>query len=160
MSFSVFLVTFFTWIVLTNSIKTEELITGLIVAVVISIVFKRYYKIRFDAKLIPRIFLFVFAYLPVFIWEMIKANIDVAKRVLNPKLPLNPGFVRIKTDLKGEVSRLSLANSITLTPGTLTLDVRDQELCIHWIDVKATDPEGKRKYISGRFEKLIKGVFE
>ena len=89
---------------------------------------------------------------------MVKANFDVAARVLNPKLPLNPGFVKVKTNLEGNASKLFLANSITLTPGTLTMEVEGDSLYIHWIDVKS--PEEKEKYISGRFEGILKGVFE
>jgi len=97
-------------------------------------------------------------FLPIFIIEMVKANIDVALRVLNPRLPLKPGFVELKTNLKKDASRLFLANSITLTPGTLSLDVKDDRIFVHWIEVKST--EEKERYISGKFERLIKGVFE
>jgi multicomponent Na+:H+ antiporter subunit E len=145
---------------LTNSLEPSEVVIGLIVSIVVSTTFTRYYSIKFDWKLPVRILRFVFIYLPVFIWEMIKANLDVAVRVLNPSLPLNPGFVKVKTSLKGKNSKLALANSITLTPGTLTLDVKDEELYIHWVDVKATSEEQKQKHITTKFEKILKKIFE
>ena len=160
MALSVFIVTYFTWILLTGYQSISELIVGFFVSLVISSVFKRYYAIKFDRHLLVRIIKFVLIYLPVFIWEMIKANLDVAARVLNPKLPINPGFVKLKTDLTKDASKLTLANSITLTPGTLTLDVKDDVLYIHWIDVKTLDENEKRKYISEKFEKILKGVYE
>ena len=54
---------------------------------------------------------------------MIKANIDVAYRVLHPARPIKPGIVRIRTSLKNPVGKLALANSITLTPGTMTMQI-------------------------------------
>ncbi|SHH18053.1 Na+/H+ antiporter subunit E [Thermosipho atlanticus] len=160
MNFSVFLVTYFTWMILTSFTDVKELIVGLFVSLVISIVLRKYYVIKFDIKFPLRIVKFIFLYLPVFIWEIIKANFDVAVRVLNPSLPINPGFVKISTELKKDSSKLVLANSITLTPGTLTLDVRDDVLFIHWIDVKTLEDKEKKRIIAGKFEKILKGVFE
>jgi len=160
MNFSVFLVTYFTWMILTSFTDVKELIVGFFVSLVISIVMKKYYGIMLDVKFPVRVIKFVFIYLPVFIWEMIKANFDVAFRVLNPALPINPGFVKIKTNLKKNSSKLVLANSITLTPGTLTLDIQDDTLFIHWIDVKTLIEKEKKEKIGGMFEKILKGVFE
>ncbi|QTA38051.1 Na+/H+ antiporter subunit E [Thermosipho ferrireducens] len=160
MYFSAFIVIFFTWILLTGSFDLAELLVGFAVSLVIAGILKRYYSIKFDGKFISRIIKFVFIYLPVFILEMIRANIDVARRVLSPSLPINPGFVRIKTNLHKDISKLALANSITLTPGTLTLDVEKDSLYIHWIDVKTTDPDEKKELIAGKFERILKGVYE
>ena len=66
---------------------------------------------------------FVFRYIPLFTVECLKANIDVARRVLHPALPLRPGVVVVKTCLKSDVALTFLANSITLTPGTMAVDV-------------------------------------
>jgi len=158
-SFSVFIVTFFTWLVLTWTIDPQEVIVGLIVSFAVSLVFKKYYSIKFNRKFIPGLFKFLFVYVPVFIWEMLKANLDVASRVVEPKVRVKPGFVRIKTSLKGDVAKLTLANSITLTPGTITVDIKDDELYIHWIDVKGTDEESKKEFY-GKFERILKGVYE
>ena len=154
---SVFITSLVIWLLLTG-FSYSELLVGVIVSIFVAIVLKNYHGIKYDWKLIGRFLKFVFVYLPVFIVEMVKANLDVAARVLNPKLPLNPGFVKVKTNLEGNASKLFLANSITLTPGTLTMEVEGDSLYIHWIDVKS--PEEKEKYISGRFEGILKGVFE
>jgi multicomponent Na+:H+ antiporter subunit E len=64
--------------------------------------------------------------------EIVKANIHVALIVLNPKLPISPGIVRYKTPLKNTMSMVLLGNSITLTPGTLTLDIEhDNVMVVH-----------------------------
>jgi multicomponent Na+:H+ antiporter subunit E len=70
-----------------------------------------------------RWFYFVFLYIPVFLYECIKANIDVAYRVMHPALPINPGIVKVKTNLKTDTGLTFLANSITLTPGTMSVDI-------------------------------------
>lgn len=105
---------------------------------------------------------FIFIYIPVFAWQCIKANFDVAYRVINPKLPITPGIIKVKTDLKTDTALTFLANSITLTPGTLTVDINREKsiLYIHWIDVKSKDTEKATKMIAGRFEKILKKIFE
>ncbi|MGB9615120.1 MAG: Na+/H+ antiporter subunit E, partial [Fervidobacterium sp.] len=96
MNFSVFIVSFFTWLVLTWSLDWQEVLIGLIVSLVVSMLFKKYYRIHFNGKVISGLFRFVFLYIPVFIWEMIKANVDVASRVLTPGRNVKPGFVKVK----------------------------------------------------------------
>jgi multicomponent Na+:H+ antiporter subunit E len=109
-----------------------------------------------------RYWYFISRYLPVFLWEVIKANLDVAYRVLHPKLPINPGIVKVKTALKSDTALTFLANSITLTPGTLTVDIDREKgiLYIHWIDVKHKDAESATKAIVERFEKILKKIFD
>lgn len=69
-------------------------------------------------------------YLPYLIIEIIKANIDVTKAILNPK-SISPRMFRTKASQKTDIARVIYANSITLTPGTITLDMRGDELLIH-----------------------------
>lgn len=83
----------------------------------------------------------------------------MARRVLSPSLPINPGIVKFKTKLTTNYSKMVLANSITLTPGTLTVDVIDDTFYIHWIDVKTTDPEKAFTEIAESFEKILLKIF-
>jgi len=101
-------------------------------------------------------------YVPMFLWECFKANIDVALRVINPKLPINPGIVKVKTTLKSATGLTFLANSITLTPGTFCIDIKPEEgiLYIHWIDVKSEDTEKATQLIVNKFERVLKKIFE
>lgn len=92
--------------------------------------------------------------------EIIKANFDVAFRVIHPSLPINPGVVVIQTQLKSDIAKTILANSITLTPGTFTLNILEDKLLIHWIDVKATDIEKTTELIGGRFERYLRIIFQ
>jgi multicomponent Na+:H+ antiporter subunit E len=109
-----------------------------------------------------RYWYFIFYYMPVFLWECIKANIDVAYRVIHPALPINPGIVKVKTSLKSDTALTFLANSITLTPGTLCVDIDKDKgvLYIHWIDVKAKDVECTTKIIVEKFERILKNIFD
>ena len=90
-----------------------------------------------------------------------KANLDVVYRALHPAMPIKPGIVKIKTSLKTDSGITALANSITLTPGTLTVDLTDDGfLYVHWINVKSTDVEQATRLIAQRFEWFLKRIFE
>jgi multicomponent Na+:H+ antiporter subunit E len=110
----------------------------------------------------PRYFYFLFHFIPMFAWDCLKANIDVACRVLHPALPIKPGIVKVKTTLTTDVALTFLANAITLTPGTMTVDIdRDNGiLYIHWIYIQTTDIEDATRIIVEKFEKILKKVFE
>jgi multicomponent Na+:H+ antiporter subunit E len=101
-------------------------------------------------------------YIPVFYWECLKANIDGAYRVAHPKLPINPGIVKIKTSLRSDAGLAVLANSLTLKPGTMTIDIDKERgfLYIHWADVKTQDIDKATQIISGRLERILKRVFK
>ena len=75
-------------------------------------------------------------------------------------MPIKPGIVVIKTGLKSDIAKLFLANSITLTPGTFTLDILGNNLLIHWIYVRTESIEGATKIIGERFEKYLRVIFE
>ena len=94
--------------------------------------------------------------------ELVKANIDVAKRAFSRNI--NPGFVKVKTDLKSDYGLSMLANSITLTPGTIVMDIYEEDnenyLYIHWIDVMSEDTSEAGEMIKGKFEKKIRGIFK
>ena len=89
---------------------------------------------------------------------LVKANFDVASRVITGKI--NPGIVKVQTGLKSDFAVTMLANSITLTPGTLTVDLDDSsnELYVHWIDVKNSDPAPNEVY--GSFGDWIRRIAE
>jgi multicomponent Na+:H+ antiporter subunit E len=150
---------FLFWLAYTSSLEQSELLTGLFVSLLLSFfTYQSFSRENVQNNIISRLFAFI-KYIPVFLWEMLKANLDVAKRVIDPSLPINPGIVEIKTDLKSERAKLFLANSITLTPGTLTVDIIEDSFYIHWIDVSTKDPAEQKKIISEKFEKLLEGVF-
>ena len=140
--------------------QVDEVILGSIISAALAFILVKYINFNIDIFFPWKLVKFVFVYIPVFIWKLILSNLDVARRVLSPKIPLNPGIVKIKTDLKGDIGKLTLANSITLTPGTLSIDVEDDFIYVHTIDVKGKTKEEKRKNISGSFEKILGGIFK
>ena len=138
----------------------QEFSVGIIFALIASGFSYTHLSTRGLRNLSPRRIGWAIAYVPVFLWAMIKANLDVAYRVLHPKRPIKPGIVRIRTHLKNPVGKLALANSITLTPGTMTMQIVDDKYYIHWIYVRSEDEEEAGKDIKGSFEKYLKEVFD
>lgn len=90
-------------------------------------IFKPAKKTSFTVK---QIFVFSYYLLHLLI-NIVKANIQVAKIVLNPRLPISPGIITLKTILNNDLSRVFYSNSITLTPGTVTVDSDGDKLIIH-----------------------------
>jgi multicomponent Na+:H+ antiporter subunit E len=93
---------------------------------------------------------------------MIKANLQVAVIVLHPLRPIKPGIVKIRTDLAKDTAITVLANSITLTPGTFTVDIDPEArmLYIHCITVEGIDISENTRRIGAKFERILKEVFE
>jgi multicomponent Na+:H+ antiporter subunit E len=152
-------VTFVLWLALSSKFDWPELICGSLVCLIISLfAVQLYSKLGFPSLSIKMV-LFFLVYIIVLFWEVIKANLDVAYRVIHPKMPIKPGIVVIKTCLKSDIAKMILANSITLTPGTFTLDVIGDKLLIHWINVKVEDIDEATSLIGHRFEKYLKVIF-
>jgi len=155
-----FAILFLAWLGFTTSFNPQELIVGAVLSLIIaSLSFKAFtdYGLSFFH---PKKLLNIVKYIFVFLIALIKSNFDVARRVINPKLPINPGIVTYKTKLKSDTAKVFLANSITLTPGTLTVDVIGDELFIHWIDVVSEDPEVIFNEIGANFERILKEIFK
>ena len=158
--FMLFLIAIIFWLLLTFNLETPNLIVGLIVALITVVVFGKGFLQDYKKFFQPQRYFWIVVYLFIFIWECLKANIDVAYRVLHPDLPIKPGIVKVKTTLKTDIAKTFLANSITMTPGTITVDIIGDEFYIHWIYVRSRDPEIYTNEILGRFEKHLKRIFE
>jgi multicomponent Na+:H+ antiporter subunit E len=70
-------------------------------------------------------------FLPWLFWEIVKANVDVARRITDPRLPISPRLIRVKAGQKEDLGRVIYANCITLTPGTVSVDVENAEITVH-----------------------------
>jgi multicomponent Na+:H+ antiporter subunit E len=161
-----FVLAFIVWTLLTwpfadGKIDIQIVVAGLIASVIVAVLFHEILPKEHHVFISPvRIFWFL-VYMPVFFYYVMKANLDVVYRALHPKMPIKPGIVKIQTTLKTESGITALANSITLTPGTLTVDLTDDGfMYIHWINVKSDDIEQATKYIAQRFEWFLKKIFE
>jgi len=158
-----FLVGLLAWMLLSWPPDWQHLIVGVFVAAFVALTIGDLFIQRPHILKHPlRYWYFFVQYLPIFLWECFKANVDVAYRVIHPALPINPGIVKVKTKLKSDTALTFLANSITLTPGTLSVDIDKDNgvLYIHWIDVKAKDTKAATKIIVERFEKILKKIFD
>ena len=161
-----FVLGFIIWVIWTwpfagGKIDIQVVIAGLIASAGVAVLFNEILPKEHHVFLSPlRLFWFL-VYVPVFLYYLVKANLDVLYRVLHPKMPIRPGIVKIKTNLKTDSGITALANSITLTPGTMTVDLTDDGyLYIHWINVQSDDVEQATKIIANTFEWFIKRIFE
>ncbi len=161
-----FIIAFIIWMLLTwpfanSRIDSQIVIAGVIASLIVTVLFRKPVLKKHRVLISPVRLFWLLVYLPVFFYYVIKANFDVVYRVLHPKMPINPGIVKIKTSLKTDSGITALANSITLTPGTMTVDLTDDGiLYIHWINVKSTETKQATKLIAQRFEWFLKKIFE
>ena len=161
------------WLVITGQIisifrgapSTEVLIAGAIVSCLVALFSARFFIHEkfywlFAGRFIPML-IYCICIFPIELW---KANVDVAKRALDPKLPVNPGIVKVPVNLQSEYGLAMLADSITLTPGTITMDIVDEEgqtyYYIHWIDVATQDPVEAGDAIKGTLEKWVGRIWK
>jgi multicomponent Na+:H+ antiporter subunit E len=161
-----FVLAFLVWVLVTwpfvdGRVDLQVVVAGLMAAFLVAVLFHEILPKEHHVFLSPvRAFWFL-AYMPVFFYYVLRANLDVVYRALHPALPIRPGIVKIKTNLQTDSAITALANSITLTPGTLTVDLTDDGfLYVHWINVKADDVEQATRLIAQRFEWFIQKIFE
>lgn len=157
--FSLWLTLFAIWMVVNASLAMDVVASGILIATILAITLSRFSGAYADIKLTPKALLHYFLYLGVFLWELLLANLNVARIVFMPKIDIHPGIVKIHTRLKSQTGRLVLANSITLTPGTLVVDINDDVLYVHWIDVTTQDSEKATREIAAKFEKHLEVIY-
>ena len=160
-----FIVSFGFWILLTWSFSAQELIVGAVVCLLVALFSARFFihkSVSWFFNPVRLLSALVF-WLGVFMVELFKANFDMAKRCFTGCKNINPGIVKIPVDLRSDYGQAALANAITLTPGTITMDIIEEDgqayYYVHWIDV--TEPSGKEAgdAIKGRLEKGLRRVW-
>ncbi len=157
-----FVLAFSVWMFLTWPPDAQHFIVGILVSGFVSFMTGDMFTKRPHHFLSLRRYLWFLYYIPLFIWECIKANIDVAYRLAHPDLPIHPGIVKVKTELKSDTALTFLANSITLTPGTMSVDIDSENgfLYVHWIEVKAIDTQKATGIIVKKWENVLRKIFE
>ena len=96
-------------------------------------------------------------YMPWFLWAIVKSNLDVVRRIVHPRLPLSPRLIRVEASQKTHLGQVIYANSITLTPGTVSVETDEGTIDVHALtresaedvrsgdmDRRVTDMEGER----------------
>ena len=166
------IVCFVVYLLLTTGSGTEvlglwsfiELVFGLLFSLIVGFITRTVLVKKSYRMLNPVRWILFLGYLigPFFV-ALAKANIDVAYRVITGKI--NPGIVRISPGLHTDLGITMLANSITLTPGTLSVDIDEEtnDLYVHWINVdkKALEKSPVEcRYICGNFPQWVRRIAE
>ena len=130
-----FVLFFITWIIFNGNITTEIVIFGLVIAVAVLTFLCKFmgYSLKKEGILYRRLLMFM-GYVFVLIVEIVKANISVIHMIVTHKEIVEPIIVKFKVDLKSETAKVILANSITLTPGTITVSLEEDEFVVHCLD--------------------------
>jgi len=162
-SLAVAFLTFIVYIIFSGSVSAYDLLTasvaaalvgGLTGAFVITEPSKAFSIVRAAYTVA-----YFFRYMLI---DEVRAHTDVIRRILSPRMPINPGIVKVPYYVNSDYAMTLIANSITNTPGTVVVDVDRSKKClfVHWIDVKTIKPEEAREAISRVFEVYSKRIFD
>jgi multicomponent Na+:H+ antiporter subunit E len=127
-----FIMMFIFWLILSPNVSEQSVFLGLLISLLV-VIYSR--DILFTSAEMPlyhlKHFINMIRFIGILLIEIVKANIDVAKIVLNPSLPIQPQFIKVPMMLKNDMNKVIFGNSVTLTPGTLTVDITDDYFVIH-----------------------------
>ena len=137
------------WMVLTANFQIFNILVGLAVSFSIALLYTKLFTHKAFEFISPVWFM---VYLYVLLKNLILSNLQISKRILSKDMKLSPAIVAVKTNLESDWKKLLLANSITLTPGTLTLDIKDDTLFIHVIEYHE---DSIKEDITKEFEDII-----
>lgn len=147
------------WLVFTGTFAPYSLLMGLCFSGFIALTTYSLFIHEYEADrraLLPRGHLLV-VYAVVVIYKMYVASFKVLFNVLRGDI--NPRVVHFRTRLKSDIARVLLANSITLTPGTISLHLDDDHLIVHWLNASTRHSKYAGELIKGPFERLLKRIF-
>ncbi len=147
------------WVVFTGTIAPSSLVLGFGFCLFIALLTYSMFIDEHEAQrrsLLPRVH-WLFVFILAVVYKMYIASFEVLLNVIRGNI--NPRVVHFRTALKSDVARVMLANAITLTPGTMTLNIDDDHLIVHWLDAKTLHSKYAGELIKGDFEALLKRVF-
>lgn len=130
-----FLFFFLLWLIFNGNVTLEIVIFGLVIAAVMFAFVCKFmgHSIKKEVLYLKKSISFL-RYVVILVWEIIKANIAVIHLILTDREEVEPVLVTFRTKLKTETARVILANSITLTPGTITVSMEGDQLVVHCLD--------------------------
>ncbi len=143
-----FLIFFGVWIVFNGAFTAEIAVFGLVISAAMYFFICKFmnYSIHKDIAYGKR-GLRIIQYMCVLVWEIVKANFVVIKLITSSRYDLEPALIRFKTDLKTKQARVILANSITLTPGTITVALEEDEYVVHCLDKELAEGMNHSKFV-------------
>ncbi len=147
------------WLILSFNFQFPSIVVGIVVSLLISLLSYNFFiqgNEGIHSKMIGTVW-YIFVYVFVLLYEMFLASFDMLYRIIT--MDINPEIVMIKSDIKSELGILLLANSITLTPGTITVDIEDEYLYVHWLYARTTHFGHASELIKGRFEQWLERIF-
>lgn len=151
----VFLLTYGFYLLLGDPTSAFDLATGAGAALLAGVLLRNVtFETTPNPHAAPRFVLRGALFVPYLLWEIAKANVQFASVVLQPSLPIDPRLDRVDADVDDGVAVTALANSLTLTPGTLTVDADGNELLVHSLDGPTRDD-----FLSGNRERAVRFVF-
>lgn len=123
------------WLILSGHFSPLLLILGAFSVLLVAWLLRRMDRVD-GTRFAPRFGFALAGYGVWLLWNLVRANIDVARRIWDPSLPVQPGWTRLPVRLSSPMQRALYANSITLTPGTLTADVHEDHFLVHSLSVE------------------------
>jgi multicomponent Na+:H+ antiporter subunit E len=143
------------WLLLSGSLAIDSVAIGVLIAGLVAVLLGGNLSYLSGYRFTPASFAATVGFVGYFLVELVKANLAMAGLVLTPDLPVKPAIVRVRTGLKNPIARLLLANSITLTPGTLSVEMKGEWLYVHWVVAEATEVEAATRAIAAGFERYL-----
>jgi multicomponent Na+:H+ antiporter subunit E len=143
------------WLAITGSLKPVDVALGVVFSVLLGVWAARFLWAEDAPVLTLRQTGRFVLYFGRLLWDIVVAAVQVAEVVLDPRMPIAPVIIAHRTSFSRDVSRVAFANSITLTPGTLTVDVDGNTFYIHCIDERFADD-----IASGALERRVLRTFE
>jgi len=150
-----FFVLFSFWVLLSGSLSPVTLLVGAVVAFILAALSREGMSFLTGFRLTLPALVATLRYFLFFFTALVKANFTLARVVVSPSLPINPGFTKARTSLKSPMARMLLANSITLTPGTLTVELEGEWIYVHWVNMTPGDSNDATQKIVDDFEKYL-----
>ena len=147
------------WVMLVNSLAADKLVIGMLVSLIVALLYRDGLSFFTEFRWTPRAVIAGIRYYAYFFHQLVRANLRLASIVVAPDLPIEPAILKIRTGLKSRMGRLMLANSITLTPGTLTVEVDDEWLYVHCVTTEDLDTEAATREISAGFERYLEVMY-
>ena len=147
------------WLMLVNSLAVDTLLIGALVSLIIALLYRDGLSFFTEFRWTPKAILAGVAYYAYFFHQLVRSNLRLAAIVVDPDLPIEPGILKVRTGLKSSMGRLMLANSITLTPGTLTVEVQGEWLYVHCVTIGEPDTESATRDIAAGFERYLEVMY-
>ena len=144
----------FLWVIFTEKTNWEHVVLGLVVAVLFARISFFLVGGRVDPSLNWKVALRFFPFAVLLSWEIIKASWDVLTRVLRPSLPISPRIIEFDSYLESDLAKTTLADSITLTPGTVTIEIEGERFFIHCLA-----EEHSEGLLEGKLERMVAWLF-